>query len=60
MFRVRDPDRALKTVRLLRYGMSLLFLVLAVVRPETWLFLGLALFAFLMARTGYCPLIRRP
>lgn len=60
MFKVNHPEKALKTIRLLRYGMSLLFLVLALLRPETWLFLGLALFAFLMARTDYCPLIRRP
>lgn len=60
MFRVSHPEKALRAIRLLRYSMSSLLLVLALVRPETWLFLGLALFAFLMARTDYCPLIRRP
>lgn len=60
MFKVSHPEKALKAIRLMRYGMSLVFLLLALVRPETWLFLGLALFAFLMARTDYCPLVRRP
>lgn len=59
MFKVSHPEKALRTIRLLRYGMSLLFLVLALIRPETLLFLGLALLAFLMARTDFCPFIRR-
>ncbi|WP_114313318.1 hypothetical protein [Thermus caldifontis] len=60
MFKVSHPEKALRAIRILRYGLSLLFLALALVRPETLLFLGLALLAFLMARTDYCPLIRRP
>lgn len=59
MFKTSHPERALKTIRILRYGMSVLFLVLAMVRPETLLFLGLSLLAFLMAQTDFCPLIRR-
>lgn len=59
MFKTSHPEKALKAIRILRYSMSGLFLVLAVVRPETLLFLGLSLLAFLMARTDYCPLIRR-
>ncbi|MGC8875775.1 hypothetical protein [Thermus sp.] len=59
MFRVRDPQKVLRQITLLRYGMALLFLALALFRPEKLLFLGLALFAFLMARSGYCPLVRR-
>lgn len=59
MFRVKDPQKALRTIALVRYALAALFLVLALLRPEKLLFLGLALLAFLMARTGYCPLIRR-
>lgn len=59
MFKVRDPQKTLRQIALFRYAMALLFLGLALFRPEKPLFLGLALLAFLMARSGYCPLIRK-
>lgn len=55
MFRVRNPQKALRTIALVRYSLAALFLLLALLREEKLLFLGLALLAFLMARTGYCP-----
>lgn len=45
MFKVKDPEKALKAI--------------ALFRPEKLLFGGLALLALLMARSGYCPLVRR-
>ena len=59
MFKTSHPEKALKAIRIPRYALSGLFLVLALVRPETLLFLGLSLLAFLMARSDFCPVIRR-
>ncbi|WP_105317182.1 hypothetical protein [Thermus tenuipuniceus] len=59
MFQVRDSQKALRAIAFVRHGLVALFLLLALFREEKILFLGLALLAFLMARTGYCPLIRR-
>ena len=59
MFPVRDPQRTLRTNSLFRYGMAGLFLLLASFREEKLLFLGLAVLALVMARTGFCPVIRR-
>lgn len=59
MFKVGDPQRTLRAIAWVRYGMAALFLLLALLREEKLLFLGLALLAFLMARSGYCPLVRR-
>ncbi len=59
MFKVKDPQKTLRTLTLLRYGLAGLFLLLAFFREEKPLFLGLAALALLMARTGFCPLVRR-
>jgi hypothetical protein len=59
MFKVRDPQKTLRAIALFRYGVAGLFLLLALFREEKPLFLGLAALAFLMARTGFCPLVRR-
>ncbi|WP_135256141.1 hypothetical protein [Thermus caldilimi] len=59
MFQVRDPQKALRAIAFVRYGMAALFLLLALLQPEKLLFLGLAFLALAMARTGYCPLLRR-
>jgi hypothetical protein len=59
MFKVRDPQRTLRVIALFRYGMAGLFLLLASFREEKLLFLGLAVLALVMARSGYCPLVRR-
>ncbi|AFV76190.1 hypothetical protein Theos_1147 [Thermus oshimai JL-2] len=59
-FRVKNPERTLRAIALFRYGMSALFLLLAAVREEKALFLGLSLLAFLMARSGFCPLVQAP
>lgn len=59
MFQVKDPKKALRAITLFRYGMASLFLLLAFLRPEKPLFLGLTFLALVMARTGYCPLLRR-
>jgi hypothetical protein len=59
MFKVRDPQRTLRTIALFRYGLASLFLLLASFREEKLLFLGLAVLALVMARTGFCPVIRR-
>jgi hypothetical protein len=59
MFPVRDPQRTLRTISLFRYGMAGLFLLPASFREEKPLFLGLAVLALVMARTGFCPVICR-
>jgi hypothetical protein len=59
MFPARDPQRTLKTISLFRYALAGLFLLLASFREEKPLFLGLAVLALVMARTGFCPVIRR-
>ncbi|WP_185747709.1 hypothetical protein [Thermus amyloliquefaciens] len=53
MFQVKDPQRTLRAITRFRYGLGALFLLLASLREEK------TLLAFLMARTGYCPLVRR-
>jgi len=58
-FKVRDPQRTLQAITLFRYGMAGLFLLLAAFREEKLLFLGLAVLALVMARTGFCPVTRR-
>jgi hypothetical protein len=58
MFPVRDPQRTLRTISLFRYGVAGLFLVLALLLEKP-LLLGLAALALIMARSGYCPLVRR-
>ena len=55
MFQVKDPEKVLEAIALFRYALAALFLL----RPEKLLFGGLALLALLMARSGYCPLVRR-
>lgn len=59
MFKVKDPEKTLKAIAFFRYALAALFLLLTLLRPEKLLFGGLALLAFLMARSGYCPLVRR-
>ncbi|BAW00445.1 hypothetical protein TTMY_0031 [Thermus thermophilus] len=59
MFKVKDPEKALKAIALFRYALAALFLLLALLRPEKLLFGGLGILALLMARSGYCPLVRR-
>jgi len=59
MFQVKDPQKTLRTIALFRYGLAGLFLLLAFFREEKPLLLGLAALALLMARTGFCPLVRR-
>jgi hypothetical protein len=58
MFKVRDPQRTLRAIALFRYGVAGLFLVLALLFEKP-LLLGLAALALIMARSGYCPLVRR-
>ena len=55
VFKTSHPEKALKAIGILGHSLSGLFLVLAVVRPKTLLFLGLSLLAFLMARLDFCP-----
>lgn len=58
MFKVGDPQRTLRAIALFRYGVGGLFLVLALLLEKP-LLLGLAALALIMARSGYCPLVRR-
>ena len=55
---MRDPQRTLRAIALFRYGVAGLFLVLALLLEKP-LLLGLAALALIMARSGYCPLVRR-
>jgi len=59
MFQVKDPTKTLRAITLFRYGMAGLLLLLAFFGEEKLLFLGLTALALLMARTGFCPLVRR-